>query len=168
MAGFVLRVLIVALGLWLASELVPGIEVEGGATLFGAALLLGIVNAVIRPIVVVLFLPITILTLGLFLLVINAAMLGLVASLFDGFRVAGFGSAILGSIVLSITGWITSWLIGPWAHRSHGGPWAPMTASGEGSFPLPQCAVKRWLMRQAPGHGANSRAALAPGADTQG
>ena len=95
------------MGFWLASELVPGIEVEGGATLFGAALLLGIVNAVIRPIVVVLFLPITILTLGLFLLVINAAMLGLVASLFDGFRVAGFGSAILGSIVLSITGWIT-------------------------------------------------------------
>ena len=103
MAGFVLRVLIVALGLWLASELVPGIEVKGGATLLGAALILGIVNAVIRPIIIVLTLPITILTLGVFLLVINAAMLGLVASLFNGFSVAGFGSAILGSVVVSIT-----------------------------------------------------------------
>ena len=113
MAGFVLRVLIVALGLWLASELVPGIEVKGGATLLGAALILGIVNAVIRPIIIVLTLPITILTLGLFLLVINAAMLGLVASLFNGFSVAGFGSAILGSVVVSITGCISSWLIRP-------------------------------------------------------
>ena len=104
MAGFVLRVLIVALGLWLASELVPGIEVKGGATLLGAALILGIVNAVIRPVIIVLTLPITILTLGVFLLVINAAMLGLVASLFNGFSVAGFGSAILGSVVVSITG----------------------------------------------------------------
>ena len=73
-------------------------------TLLGAILILGIVNAVIRPIIIVLTLPITIFTLGLFLLVINAAMLGLVASLFNGFRVAGFGSAILGSVVVSITG----------------------------------------------------------------
>ena len=67
MAGFVMRVLIVALGLWLASELVPGIDVEGAGTLLGAALFLGLVNAVIRPIIIVLTLPITILTLGLFL-----------------------------------------------------------------------------------------------------
>jgi putative membrane protein len=71
------------------------------------------VNAVIRPIIILLTLPITILTLGLFLLVINAAMLGLVASLFDTFQIAGFGSALLGSIVVSITGWLASWLIGP-------------------------------------------------------
>ena len=113
MAGFLLRVLIVAMGLWLASALVPGIEVRGGATLLGAALLLGIVNAIVRPIVVVLTLPITVLTLGLFLLVINAGMLGLVASLFDDFTVAGFWSALLGSLVVSITGWLASWLIGP-------------------------------------------------------
>jgi putative membrane protein len=113
MAGFVLRVLIVGLGLWLASELVPGIEVEGAGTLLGAALLLGLVNAVIRPIIIVLTLPITILTLGLFLLVINAVMLALVAALFDAFEIAGFGSALLGSIVVSITGWLASWLIGP-------------------------------------------------------
>jgi putative membrane protein len=113
MAGFLVRVLIVALGLWLASELVPGLEVRGGATLLGAALLLGIVNAVVRPVLIVLTLPITILTLGLFLLVINAAMLGLVASLFEDFRIASFWSALLGSLVVSFTGWIASWLIGP-------------------------------------------------------
>jgi putative membrane protein len=113
MTGFLVRVLIVAVGLWLASELVPGIEVRGGATLLGAALLLGIVNAVVRPIVILLTLPITVLTLGLFLLVINAAMLGLVASLFGDFTVASFWSALLGSVVVSITGWLASWLIGP-------------------------------------------------------
>jgi putative membrane protein len=104
MAGFLLRVLIVALGLWLASELVPGIDADGAGTLLGAALFLGLVNAVIRTIIIVLTLPITILTLGLFLLVINAGMLALVASLFDALTVAGFGSALLGSIVVSITG----------------------------------------------------------------
>jgi putative membrane protein len=113
MPGFLLRVLIVAVGLWLASAIVPGIEVRGAATLLGAALLLGVVNAIVRPVVVVLTLPITILTLGFFLLVVNAAMLGLVAALFDGFTIAGFWSAVLGSIVVSVTGWIASWLIGP-------------------------------------------------------
>jgi putative membrane protein len=111
--GFVLRVLVVALGLWLASEIVPGIRVERDLTLIGAALLLGIVNALVRPLVVILTLPITILTLGLFLLVINAAMLGLVAYFFDGFSVANFWSALFGSIIVSLTGWIVSWFIGP-------------------------------------------------------
>jgi putative membrane protein len=72
MIGLWLRLLVVAFGLWLAAELVPGIEVQGLWTLFGAALLLGIVNAVVRPLLVVLTLPITLLTLGLFLLVVNA------------------------------------------------------------------------------------------------
>jgi putative membrane protein len=77
---------------------------RGTGTLLGAALFLGLVNAVIRPIIIVLTLPITILTLGLFLLVINAGMLALVASLFDAFKIAGFGSALLGSIVASRDG----------------------------------------------------------------
>ena len=110
--GFILRVLIVALGLWLASALVPGIQVQDGWTLIGAALLLGIVNALVRPLIVLLTLPITVLTLGLFLPVINAAMLGLVAS-FEGFIISGFWSALLGSMVVSLTGWIVSWFIGP-------------------------------------------------------
>ena len=113
MAGFIIRLLVVALGLWLASALVPGIAVHGLGTLLGAALLLGVVNAVIRPLLVVLTLPITVLTLGLFLLVINAAMLGLVAWMFDAFTIAGFGSALLGAIVISVTGWLASYFIGP-------------------------------------------------------
>src|SRR4030066_162034 len=113
MAGFLLRILVVALGLWLASELVPGIAVHGGWTLLGAALLLGIVNAVVRPLLVILTLPITVITLGLFLLVINAATLGLVAWMFDGFTIAGFWPALFGAIVVSITGWLASFFIGP-------------------------------------------------------
>jgi len=113
MAGFLIRLLVVALGLWLASELVPGIEVQGLWTLLGAALLLGVVNAVVRPLLVILTLPITLLTLGLFLLVINAAMLGLVAWMFDGFAIAGFWPAVFGSIVVSLTGWLASYFIGP-------------------------------------------------------
>lgn len=111
--GFVTRVIVVGLGLWLASELVPGISVQGAWTLAGAAILLGVVNAVVRPVLVILTLPFTILTLGLFLLVINAAMLGLVAAVFRGFAIDGFGSALLGAIVVSITGWLAAWFIGP-------------------------------------------------------
>ena len=113
MAGFILRMLTVMLGLWLASTLVPGIEVQGIGTLIGAALLLGIVNAVVRPLLILLTLPFTIVTLGLFLLVINAALLGLVAWMFDDFNIAGFWSALFGSIIVSITGWIASYFIGP-------------------------------------------------------
>jgi putative membrane protein len=113
MAGFIVRVVIVMVGLWIASALIPGIEIDSGWTLFGAALLLGVVNAIVRPVIVILTLPVTILTLGLFLLVINAGMLGLVAAFFDGFRISGFGAALLGAIVVSVTGWIASWFIGP-------------------------------------------------------
>jgi len=113
MPGFLVRLIIVALGLWLASELVPGIHVSGVGTLLGAAFLLGIVNAVVRPVVMLLTLPFTVLTLGFFLLVINAAMLGLVAALFDNFVISGFWAAFFGSIVVSITGWLASWFIGP-------------------------------------------------------
>jgi putative membrane protein len=113
MIGFLLRLLVVALGLWLASALIPGIEIRGAWTLFGAALLLGLVNAVVRPLAILLTLPVTVLTLGLFLLVINAAMLALVAWMFDGFSIAGFWPALFGSIVVSLTGWLASAFIGP-------------------------------------------------------
>ena len=108
MKHFLLRAGFAALGLWLASQVVPGIGIEGAGTLVGAALLLGLINAVVRPVLVVLTLPITILTLGLFLFVINAATLGLVAYLLDGFRIAGFGPALLGSLIVSLTGWVGS------------------------------------------------------------
>ena len=77
------------------------------------AILLGLVNAVVRPVLVVLTLPGTILTLGLFLLVINAALLGLVAAMFNGFTIESFWSAILASLIVSIMGWLAFWLTGP-------------------------------------------------------
>jgi putative membrane protein len=113
MPGFLIRLGIGALALWLAATIVPGMEIRGTGTLLLAALLLGVVNAIVRPAIVLLTLPITIVSLGLFLLVINAAMLGLVAALLDGFRLAGFGSALLGAFVVALTSWIASSWIGP-------------------------------------------------------
>jgi putative membrane protein len=111
--GFAIRLAITALGLWLAQQVVPGIQIAGTGTLVAAALLLGIVNAVVRPLALLFTLPITVLTLGLFLLVVNAAMFGLVAALLDDFHVAGFGAALLGSLVVSLTSWLASWYVGP-------------------------------------------------------
>ena len=113
MRGFLLRVLISAFGIWLASEFVPGVRVDATGTIFAAGLLLGVANAIVRPILTIVTLPITILTLGLFLLVINAAMLGLVARLLPGFHLDGFGPALVGSLLVSLTGWVASWYIGP-------------------------------------------------------
>ena len=109
MAGFLIRLLVGAFGL----RLVPGMHIEGLGNLLLGAFLLGFVNAVVRPIAILLTLPLTVLSLGLFLLVINAGMLGLVAWLLDGFYLASLGSAILGSIVVSLTTWLASWYIGP-------------------------------------------------------
>jgi len=106
MAYFILRVLIAALGLWFATEWVPGITVSTPTTLILAALLLGVVNAIVRPIVVLLTLPATLLTLGVFLLVINAAMLGLVAAFLPGFSITGFWAAFLAAILVSLVSWI--------------------------------------------------------------
>ena len=113
MAGFLLRVLITALGLWIAEAVVSGITFATPASLFWAALLLGLVNAFVRPVLVLLTLPITVLSLGLFLWVINALMILLVSSLLGGFEVEGFGSALLGALVVSLTSWIASWYVGP-------------------------------------------------------
>jgi putative membrane protein len=108
MVFFILRVLIAALGLWLATEWVTGITVSTPTTLIFAALLLGIVNAIVRPIVVLLTLPATLLTLGLFLLVVNAAMLGLVAAFLPGFSIAGFWPAFWAAIIVSLVSWLGS------------------------------------------------------------
>src|SRR6187455_1562009 len=113
MAGFILRGLVAALGLWAASELFAGISIDSALTLVFAGLLLGVVNAIVRPIAVVLSLPALLVTVGLFLLVINAAMLGLVALILPGFHIAGFWTAVGGSIVISLVSWIASWFIGP-------------------------------------------------------
>lgn len=110
--GFLIRMVITALGLWLATRLVPGVELDGALTFVWAALWLGVVNAVVRPIAFILTLPVTLLSLGAFLLVINAGMVALVAWLLEGFRIASFWSALLTSIVVGLTSWIGNAFIG--------------------------------------------------------
>ena len=112
MRGFLLRAVIAAIGLWLATVWVPGVHMRSVGTLLLAAVLLGVVNAIVRPIAFILTLPLTILTLGLFLLVLNAAMVALVAAMLPGFHLAGFRAALLTAIIVWLTGWIGSALIG--------------------------------------------------------
>ena len=111
MTGIVLRIVVVALGLWLAAEVLPGLSFDSPATLFAAALLLGIVNAIVRPIAILLTLPLTLITLGLFLLVVNAGMLGLVALMLGGFHVSGFWTAVGASLIVSAISWVASGLL---------------------------------------------------------
>ena len=114
MTGFILRACITALGLWLATRLVSGIHIDDASTVVLAGVLLGVVNAIVRPVAIVLTLPLTILTLGLFLLVVNTAMVGLVAAMLPGFHIfGGFWSAFATAVVVGVTGWIGSSLIGP-------------------------------------------------------
>jgi putative membrane protein len=113
MTGFVLRALISAIGLWIATYWVSGIRIDDATTLVLAGALLGIINAIVRPIAILLTLPITILSLGFFLLVVNAGMVALVAGILPGFHIpGGFWSAFGAALIVSITGWIGSWLIG--------------------------------------------------------
>lgn len=100
------------LGLFLASRIVPGVWIEGTGSFILAALLLGLVNAIVRPVMFLLTLPLTIVTLGLFLFVVNAAMFGLVAAMLDNFSVSGFWPALFGAVIVSITGTVASWYVG--------------------------------------------------------
>ena len=112
MVGLLLRAAITALSLWVASQLLPGLQFSSGAKLAIAAILLGLVNAVVRPIAFVLTLPITVLTLGLFLLVLNAGMVGLVAWLIPGFEISGFWTAMGAAVIVSLVSWAASSAIG--------------------------------------------------------
>ncbi|MFN2572038.1 MAG: phage holin family protein [Gemmatimonadales bacterium] len=112
MKGFLVRLIITALGLWVADQLLPGIVITGAGALIVSALLLGVVNAIIRPVLVVLTFPLTIVTLGLFILVVNGISLGLVAWLVPGFHIAGLLSATLGAIIVGLTGWAASAFVG--------------------------------------------------------
>ena len=111
MGAFIAKVVIAAVALWLAAVIVPGIDYDGWVDLLLAGLLLGLVNAFVRPVVTILTLPVTILTLGLFLLVVNAAMIGLVGWLLPGFTVAGFWPAIFAAIVTGVVSWVGQALI---------------------------------------------------------
>jgi putative membrane protein len=114
MAGFLVHWFILAVGLWVAAYIVPGVTVSSWPALVIGALLLGFVNAVVKPILVILTLPITVLTLGLFYLVVNAMAFGLAAALVPGFSVASWTSAILGALVVSLI----SWFIGMFGSRA--------------------------------------------------
>jgi putative membrane protein len=111
MVRFFLRALIAALGLWIAAHLVPGVSYDNYVTLLIAGVLLGIVNALVRPVVFLLTLPITVVTLGLFLLVVNAAMIGLVAFFLKGFTVDGLVAGVLAAIITGAVSWIGQALI---------------------------------------------------------
>ena len=112
MVGFLLRAAITALGLWVASELLPGMTFDAPSKLILAAVVLGVVNAVVRPLAFILTLPITVLTLGLFLLVLNAGMVALVAWLVPGFQVGGFWTAVGAALIVSLVSWAASSIIG--------------------------------------------------------
>ena len=113
MLGFILRTLITGLGIWLAAYIVPGVSATSTEALVWAAIALGLINAFIRPVLVLLTLPFTIVTLGLFLLILNAGMLNLAGWFVDGFEVVGFWSAVFGAIVISLASGLCSNFIGP-------------------------------------------------------
>jgi len=106
MFRFLIRFAFAVAGFWLAEKFVPGIAVDGLKSMLIAALLLGLANAIIRPILVVVTFPIVFLTLGLFLLVINAATLGLVAMVMDGLTVNGFWPGVFGALVIGACSWV--------------------------------------------------------------
>ena len=110
MIPFIVRMAISALGLWLATVMVGGLHITDPGTLVLAALLLGVCNAVVKPALILLTLPATVLSMGLFLLVINGAVLALVAWMLPGFTIAGFGAAVLGALIVSVTSIIGSLL----------------------------------------------------------
>jgi putative membrane protein len=102
MPGLLLRWVLNAFALWVVSEIVPGIHADGVTATFVAALVLGILNALVRPVVLLLTLPINLMTLGLFTFVINAFMLEMTTAFVRGFTIDGFGPAVLGAVLLSL------------------------------------------------------------------
>ena len=105
MKSFAIRLVIQTLALLVVGYTVPGIVVEGVAPAIVAALIFGVINAIVRPLLLLLTLPITVVTLGLFILVINGLCLGLTAYLVQGFSIAGLWPAVLGAVVMSLISW---------------------------------------------------------------
>ncbi len=113
MLSLLARWVLNAAALLLVAYLYPGVQVQDFLAALVAALVLGLVNAVVRPLLVILTLPVTLLTLGLFLFVFNALLFWLAAELVPGFTVSGFGAALIGSILYSLITLVTSWLLFP-------------------------------------------------------
>ena len=106
MKGIIIRWLVITVAIIITSYLMGGIHVTGFLSALFAAGILGILNAIFRPILIILTLPINILTLGLFTFVINAVLLMMVSGVVTGFKVDGFWSAVLGSLLISIVSWL--------------------------------------------------------------
>lgn len=113
MRNFLIHWLITAGALAVAAKLIPGISVSSLTVLLISGLVLGVVNAVLRPLLVLLTLPITVLTLGLFYLIVNGAAFGIAAALVPGFRVASLGSAVGGALIVGLVSWGLGWLLNP-------------------------------------------------------
>jgi len=109
--GFLIRLCLNALALLIVSTVVRGIEVRGVIPALAAAFFLGIVNAVLRPVIILLTLPLTLLTFGLFIFVINAFLLKLVSLMIRGFEVHGFWSAVFGAVLLSLVSGLLNFFI---------------------------------------------------------
>jgi putative membrane protein len=108
---FLLHLVLTAAALLVVAHFVGGVNVAGIGSALIAALILGLVNAFVRPVMVLLTFPLTLLTLGLFLFVINALMLWLASVLVPGFDIAGFGAAFLGSLLLTLLNVLIAWLV---------------------------------------------------------
>jgi putative membrane protein len=109
--GFIAHILVTAVLLFVLGRLVDGIVVKDGKSALIGALVLGLANAFVRPVLILLTLPVTIVTLGLFLLVVNALMLMLAAALVDDFDVKGFGAAMWGSLWLAVMNYLVDFFI---------------------------------------------------------
>jgi putative membrane protein len=105
MGGFLIHAVVLAVAIWITAQVVSGVTVASWGALAIAALVLALINAIVRPILVILTLPITVLTLGLFYLVINGAAFGLAAAVVPGFQVASWTAAILGALLTSLVSW---------------------------------------------------------------
>jgi putative membrane protein len=105
------RVLLNGIAIIVAAWFVPGLSLRGPGTALIAGAILGIVNALVRPVLIILTLPLTLVTLGLFIFVVNALCLGATAALVPGFGIAGFWSAFLGALVVSVVSWILNGLV---------------------------------------------------------
>jgi putative membrane protein len=105
MLGFLIHTVVLAIAIWISANVVPGVVVTSWSALAIAALVLGLVNAIVRPVLLILTLPITVLTLGLFYLVVNGAAFALAAAMVPGFQLAGWKAAILGALLTSVVSW---------------------------------------------------------------
>src|SRR5215212_10125653 len=110
--GFIIKILVTAIAAYFAAWVLPGVEITDVKTTIIVALVLALLNTFIKPILVILTIPITLITLGLFLLIINALMVQWTASLVDGFQVAGWWPALLVSLVVTVVSYILNALIG--------------------------------------------------------